>query len=59
MSEQVMRLYRSGQLTPLGLARAVALGWLTGEEYTALTGEAYVSPAGYVEYYAAMKEAIG
>lgn len=41
MFERLKRLYDDGTLTLLGLKNAVVREWITAEQYTEITGQAY------------------
>lgn len=59
MGEKVKALYLAGQLTTTGLGRAVGYGWITGEQYTELCGEAYEPPQTEASDMAAALELLG
>lgn len=43
MFDTLKRLYDNGSLTLDGLKKAVALGWITPEQYKDICGEDYVA----------------
>ena len=45
MYDTLKRLYDTGRATAAGLQRATANGWITPEEFTEITGQAYTPPA--------------
>lgn len=44
MYDTLKRLYDTGRATTAGLQRATANGWITPEELTEITGQAYTPP---------------
>lgn len=43
MFETIKRLYDNGALNDAGVRNAVVKGWITGEQYTEITGEPYAA----------------
>ena len=41
MYDTLKRLFDAGRLPAANLKKAVTLGWITAEQYTEITGEAY------------------
>lgn len=44
MYDTLKRLYDTGRATAAGLQRATTNGWITPEEFTEITGQAYTPP---------------